>query len=186
MFQLAITPKLPLDPPTSKDFDLALQIVINQRLIALSCMGTRPTDAEIHAEMVRILGWFPSSEILFSRVKILGSKALQNFDLMTRVEQRAGLEKCLNSQFRSGIVITSREEEDYYQNVFSPEFRRRNPGTPVPELDKQRLQIRGTLTEARAAKAVEDFLRDLKQKAEIIISEQNKPAHSNNRSPNKD
>jgi hypothetical protein len=67
-------------------------------------MGARPTDAEIRAEMGRILSMFPSTESLFSRVQILGSKPLQDFDLMTRVEQIAWMEKYLNSQFRSRIV----------------------------------------------------------------------------------
>lgn len=186
MFQLAITPEVPLDPPTSKDFDLALQAVINQRLIALSGMGTRPTDAEIRTQLVRILSRFPSKESLDRRVQILGSKALQNFDLMTRVEQIAWMEKYLNSQFLSRIVVTPKEEEEHYQNVFSPEFRRRFPGAPVPELDKQRLQIREILTVARAEKAIGDFLSDLKQKAEIIISGQIKPTDSNNQLPNND
>ncbi len=187
MFQLAITPEVPLDPPTSKDFDLALKAVINQRLIhQFSGMGERPTDAEIRAELVRILRGFPSTQSLYSRVQILGSKPLQDFDLMTRVEQIAWMEKYLNSQFLSRIVVTPKEEEEHYQNVFSPEFRRRNPSAPVPELDKQRLQIREILTEARAKKAIGDFLSDLKQKAEITISEQSKPTDSNNQLPNKD
>lgn len=186
MFQLAITPGISIEPPTSNDFDRALQFVIEQRLIHLSDIGARPTEAEIREQLIRILARFPTSDFLNKRVRILGFESIQDYDSMRRIEQIAWIEKYLNSRFHSNVVITTKEEEEYYQNVFMPEFRRRNSEAIVPELDKQRLQIRGILTEAKTVKAIENFLCDLKQKAEIIILEQSKPANSNIQSLKKD
>jgi sulfur carrier protein ThiS len=67
-----------------------------------------------------------------------------------------------------------------------PEFRRKNPDASVPGLDKQRLQIKGTLTDARVNKNVENLLRELKQNAEIVILEKSKPAIPKSQPPKKD
>jgi hypothetical protein len=219
MFQLAITPEVNLSPPTSADFERALQSVINQRLIEFMAIGSYPakteikndadyqralqasinhqlkrkaaigpppTEAEINDQIRTLLAVFPSAQELEKRLRIVGFNSLADDNFRRRMELRILIERLINSRFRSRVVITPKEEEDYYQNVFLPEFRRRNPGTPVPGLNKQRLQIRGIITEARTVKAIEDFLRDLKQKAEIILLEQSKPANISIQSPKKD
>jgi hypothetical protein len=208
MFQLAIMPNGLIDPPTSADFDRALQLVINQRFIEFlavgpyptkteikndtdyqralqlfrehqlkrrSAIGPPPTEAEINEQIKSILAVFPSTGELEKRLRVVGFKSVVDHNFRRRMELRILIERLINFRFRSRVVVTAKEEENYYQNVFVLEFKRRYPRISMPDLEKQRPQIRQTLAELKVNNDIEDFLREVKQNAEIVILEQNKP-----------
>jgi hypothetical protein len=85
------------------------------------------------------------------------------------MRQRVAIEKYLEFRFRSFVVITNEEIEKYYRNVFTPEFRRRNPGLLLPTLDEKRKEIEDDLREQKVESEIEKFLDDEKRRAEIVI-----------------
>src|SRR4051812_11613284 len=66
LWQLALQPNAPLDPPRHEDLQQALQTLLNQRLFALEAQRIprkAPTDAEIAAKIQETLGHFPSNAV---------------------------------------------------------------------------------------------------------------------------
>src|ERR1043166_3578822 len=75
LWQLALQPNTPLDPPRSEDLNQALQLLINQRLFALEANRlprVAPTEAEINQKINDTLAFFPSPAIFEARLKIVG------------------------------------------------------------------------------------------------------------------
>jgi CHAT domain-containing protein len=184
LLQLAMEPNVTLNPPTRVSLIRALQFVINQRLILLSALETekvglaQPTDAEINQYILSISNHFPTLAELENRIRVAGFSSLKDENFKRKMSERLIIEKYIDFRFRSRVVIDSKEEENYYQKVFVPEFRRRNPEILIPNLEKQRPQIKLTLTELKIAGDIEDFLIDVKSNAEIVIFDQTKPINS--------
>ncbi len=172
LWQLALEPNAPLNPPTSEDLNRALQLIINQRLFALEAERiprAAPTQAEKDAEIKRVLDQFPTTDIFEQRLRLVGFDSIKDASFQRIMAQRVAIEKYLDFRFRSFVVITPEDEAKYYREVFTPDFRRRNPGLLLPPLDERRSQINQILTEEKVAGDIEDFLDDAKLRAEIII-----------------
>ena len=172
LWQLALQPSVPLDPPSSDNLNRALQLIINQRLFALEAERlprTAPTDDEIKTEIQRILGSFPSTAEFEKRLRIVGFDSVRDENFERIISQRVAIEKYLDFRFRSFTIITAEDEEKYYRETYTPEFRRLNPGLLLPPLDEVRQQINETLTEQKVAVDIESFLDNAKRRAEIIV-----------------
>lgn len=172
LWQLALQPNAPLNPPTSDDLNRALQLIINQRLFALEAQRlpqATPTDAETDAEIIRVLGLFPSSAEFENRLRLVGFSSVKDDNFERMMAQRVAIEKYIDFRFRSFIVITAEDEEKYYQNVFVPDFRRRNPGLLMPTITEKRVEINQTLTEQKVITEIEKFLDEAKRRAEVIV-----------------
>lgn len=172
LWQLALQPNVPLDPPSSESLNRALQLIINQRLFALEAERlprAAPTEEEINAEIQRILANFPSTAEFEKRLRMVGFDSIRDDNFERIISQRVAIEKYLDFRFRSFTIITSEDEEKYYREVFTPEFRRRNPGLLLPPINEVRAQINETLTEEKVAVDIESFLDNAKRRAEIIV-----------------
>ena len=172
LWQLALVPNVPLNPPTSDDLNRALQLLINQRLFALEAERvprTAPTQDEIDAEIKRVLAQFSSPSDFVKRLQTVGFDSINDDNFERIMAQRVAIEKYLDFRFRSFVVITPEDEARYYRDVFTPEFRRRNPGLLLPPLDEVRQQIKNTLTEEKVASDIEKFLDESKRRSEIVI-----------------
>lgn len=172
LWQLALQPEAPIRPPTSQDLNTALQTLIDQRLIALEARRLptlAPTDAEVRAEIKRVLDTFPSNAEFERRLRIVGFESVNDDNFEKIMRQRVAIEKYLDFRFRSFVIITPKDEETYYRDVFVPDFRRRNPGVLVPSLDKSRAQINAVLTETKIATDIEKYLDDAKARTEVVV-----------------
>lgn len=172
LWQLALEPNAPLAPPTSEDLNRALQLIINQRLFALEAQrlpDVEPGEAEVEAEIKRILANFPSVAEFERRLRQVGFDSITDDNFQQIMEQRVAIEKYINFRFRSFVVITPEDEAKYYREVYTPDFRRRNPGLLLPPLEDVRARINQILTEERIARDIERFLDDSKRRAEIVI-----------------
>lgn len=172
LWQLALQPKIPLDPPSSENLNRALQLIINQRLFALEAERlprAAPTDKEINEEIQRILANFPSVAEFENRLRAVGFDSIRDDNFERIISQRVAIEKYLDFRFRSFTIITGEDEEKYYREVYTPDFRRQKPGLLLPTLDEVRTEINNILTEEKVAVDIESFLDNAKRRAEIIV-----------------
>ena len=172
LWQLALQPSVSLVPPSSEDLNRALQLLINQRLIALEAERlprSEPSDAEIDAKIKDVLASFPSTADFENRLRLVGFDSVKDDNFVRMMAQRVKIEKYLDFRFRSFVVITPEAETNYYRDVFVPDFRRRYPGVIVPTFNEKRTEINQTLTEEKIAKDIETFLDESKRRAEVVI-----------------
>jgi hypothetical protein len=171
-WQLALQPGLPLATPTSEDLNRALQTLMNQRLFALEANrvpSVEPTDDEIAREIKETLSRFPSTADFESRLRMVGFDSVKDANFEQIMKQRVRIKNYLNFRFRSFVVITPEEQNKYYRERFTPDFRRRYPGVLLPSFDEQRTQINELLTEEKVAANIEAFLDEAKRRAEIVV-----------------
>ncbi len=172
LWQLALQPGVSLTPPSSEDLKRALQLIINQRLIALEAERlprSDPSEAEIAAKIKDILASFPSTAEFEKRLRLVGFDSVKDDNFVRMMGQRVKIEKYLDFRFRSFVVITPEAETSYYRDVFVPDFRLRYPGVIVPTFDEKRTEINQILTEEKIAKDIETFLDESKRRAGIVI-----------------
>jgi len=172
MWQLALQPGTSIDPPSKDDLNRALQTLINQRLFALEAERIpreAPTDKEINDEINDILSHFGSSAEFESRLSRVGFSSVKDDNFQRIISERVSIKKYLDFRFRSFIVITPADEEKYYRETYTPDFRKRFPGVVVPALDSKRSDIRNILTENKVAEQIEAFLDEAKRRAEVVI-----------------
>lgn len=171
-WQLALQPNVPLDPPSSEDLNRALQTQVNIRIFALEAERlprTAPTEAEIAAEISRVLAQFPSTAEFESRLRAVGFTSVKDDNFQRLMAQRVAIEKYQDFRFRSFIVITAEDEAAYYRNVWAPDFRRRFPGVIVPSFEEKRTEIVNELRLEREFEGIETFLDEAKRRVEIVM-----------------
>ncbi len=172
LWQLALQSSVSITPPSSEDLNRALQILINQRLIALEAERlprAEPTEAEIAAKIKDVLAGFSTTAEFERRLRQVGFDSVKDDNFVRMMAQRVKIEKYLDFRFRSFVVITPEAEANYYRDTFVPDFRRRYPGVIVPTLDERRVEINQILTEEKIAQDIETFLDESKRRAEIVI-----------------
>lgn len=172
LWQLALQPRASLQPPSSDDLNRALQILINQRLFALEARrlpSNNLSDTEVKEEIERIVKLFPSSTEFERRLRLVGFDSISDDNFQRMMRQRVEIEKYLDFRFRSFVVITPEDELKHYREVFTPEFRRQNPGLLLPPIEDVRSRINATLTEEKVEEEIEKFLDDAKRRAEVIV-----------------
>lgn len=172
LWQLALNPDAPLNPPNSDDLKKILQILIDQRLFALEAKRlprNAPTETEVNEEIKRVLALFPSTAEFERRLRSVGFESVTDQNFVRMMEQRVAIVKYVDFRFRSFVIITPQEEEKYYRETFTPDFRRRNPGVLVPALAEARLLVNQILTERKVEEDIERFLDETKRRVEIEI-----------------
>ncbi|MEP7076969.1 MAG: hypothetical protein ABI878_14275 [Acidobacteriota bacterium] len=172
LWQLALEPRVSLDPPSSEDLNRALQTQINQRLFTLEANRVPrqpPDEKEISAAITELVSHFSSPLEFESRLRNVGFKSIKDPNFERIITDRLSIEKYLDFRFRSFIVVTPEDESKYYRDVFTPDFRRRFPGLLMPTLDEKRGDIHTTLTEEKVAANIETFLDDAKRRVQVVI-----------------
>jgi hypothetical protein len=173
LWQLALIPGIPLEPATSEDLNRVLQLVIRQRLIALEAgrlpRGTEPTDDEVKKEIQMTLNSFPTPSDFIKRLRSVGFKSVDDPNFRALIEQRISIQKYVDFRFRSFVVITPEQEQRYYREVYTPDFRRTNPGRILPPLEDVRQEIEKILIEEQVAVDIERFIDNAEARAEIVM-----------------
>lgn len=179
IWQLALQPDTPLSNPSQQDLNDALQLVISQQLIlqeAEKLPTITPTDREVETELATLIKQFSSQAEFQQRVMRVGLSAEQ---LREIVRRRVAIQKYLDFRFRSFTVITTREVESYYTDIYVPRLRRQMPGVIVPLLDDPvrepdgttrtvRARIESILTESKIKSDIDAFLDEARERAEIV------------------
>ncbi|MDQ3804933.1 MAG: SurA N-terminal domain-containing protein [Acidobacteriota bacterium] len=171
LWQLALQPDVPLDAPRREDLRRALDLLIDQRLIAQEAEklpSVAPTADEISGELARLIGFFPSQADFYNRLGRVGL-GQDSAQLREIVEDRVRIRKYLDFRFRSFTVVTQREVEDYYRDVYVPRRRRQSPGLIVPRVEEVYKEIEGELIESKIDSDTDEFLEESRTAAEITI-----------------
>jgi hypothetical protein len=169
LWQLALQPDVPLENPSSENLNRALNVVIGQRLIlqeAEKLPSIAPTDEEVKARRDEFVKLFPSQAEFLRRAESVG---LSGDQLTEIIRQRLTIEKYLDFRFRSFTVVTQKDVEDYYRDVYVPRLRRQQPGRLVPELKEVFKEIETELTESKIESETDEFLDSTRERAEIIV-----------------
>jgi hypothetical protein len=169
LWQLALQPDVSLENPSSENLNRALNVVIGQRLIlqeAEKLPSIAPTDEEVKARRDEFVKLFPSLAEFLRRASSVG---LSGDQLTEIIRQRLTMEKYLNFRFRSFTVVTPKEVEDYYRDVYVPRLRRQQPGRLVPELKEVSKEIETELTESKIESDTDEFLDSIRERSEIVI-----------------
>lgn len=172
LWQLALQPNVPLEPPRSEDLNQALQLLIDQRLFALEAKRlprVELTEAEINQKINETVAYFPSPAVFEARLKTVGFNSIRDPAFQRIIAQRLAIEKYVDFRFGSFVVVTSDEEAKYYNDIFVPNFRHNSPGRLMPTLDEERKNINETLTRQKIAASIERFLDDAKRRSEIEV-----------------
>ena len=167
LWQLALEPNTPLENPSSENLNRVLNLIISQRLIlqeAERLPAIDPSAKEIEDRLNEFVKLFPSQAEFQERVARVGLSAEQ---LREIVRQRLTIEKYLDFRFRSFTVVTQKEIDDYYRDVYVPRLRRQQPGRLVPELKEVNKEIETELTESKIESETDEFLDSIRERAEI-------------------
>ncbi|HEX8423971.1 MAG TPA: hypothetical protein VF634_11195 [Pyrinomonadaceae bacterium] len=169
LWQLALQPDTPIEPPRSEDLQRVLNLLIDQRLISQEA-GKLPTitpsDADVDKATNELVKRFPTQAAFYERLARVG---LTGEGLREIVRQRVEIENYLNFRFRSFTIISTQEIADYYRDVFVPRHRRASPGRIVPTLEQATPEIERTLTESKIESDTDAFLEDARARADIVI-----------------
>jgi len=169
LWQIALEPDTPIENPSSESLNRTLQLIINQRIIhqeAARLPTIAPTDEEINKAKNELGKHFPSVGELQKRMERVG---LTDAQLREIIRQRVEIEKYLDFRFRSFTIVTPKEVEDYYAQVYVPRVKRQQPGRIVPKLEEARAEIERTLTESKIESDIDAFLDAARERAEIVI-----------------
>ena len=177
LIKLALEPAVPLDSPPGEDLKRALQSMIDLVLISLElesvkvpCSLSNETDTK--GEVQRIAKLFSSFEEFENRLRAVGFHSARDYRFEQLMGGLAVITKYLNIRFRAFIIIPAEDELKYYREIFAPDFRRKNPGILLPELQQTRPQIRQILIEQRAQSEIKRFLERARRQVRIeILSE---------------
>jgi len=172
LWQLALQPNTPLDPPRREDLQQALQTLIDQRLFALDAQRLprkAPTEAEVAAKIQETLGHFPSTAVFEQRLRQVGFTSIKDDNFERLMSQRLDIENYVAFRFESFVVITPDEEKKYYRDTYVPSFHTRSPGLLVPSFEQKQTEIRSTLTQQKVAASIERFVDEAKQRVRIDI-----------------
>lgn len=168
LWQVALQPNTPIVNPDSKDLNRALHLVIDQRLIlqeAEKLPTIAPTSDEVTKARDELVKAFPSLAEFQQRLALVG---LTSEKLDEIIDQRVRIEKYLDFRFRNFVLISQKEIEAYYKDVYVPRLRSRSPGQIVPTLEEARGEIERLLTEAKIESDTDAFLDTSRERAEII------------------
>jgi hypothetical protein len=170
LWQVALQPGTPIDPPSKDDLNRALQTLINQRIFSLEAERiprTAPSEEEIRNEIKELISHFASPAEFERRLQKVGFTSVTDDNFEQIIAERLAIKKYLDFRFRSFIVITPADEEKYYRETYVPDFRRRFPGVVVPTLEERRAEVRSTLIEERVSRQIETFLDEAKRRVRV-------------------
>ena len=171
LWQLALEPGAPLDNPRQEDLDRALDLVVDQRLIsqeAEKLPTITPSEGEIQDELKELIGRFPSGAEFYGRLSRVGLGE-NSEQLKEIVRQRVAINKYVEFRFRSFTVVTPQEVADYYRDVWTPDRRRRAPGSVTPRLEDVYAQVESELRERKVESDTDAYLEDARAGAQIVM-----------------
>ncbi len=108
---------------------------------------------------------FSSQEAYHSALKLLGMTEQQ---VLTRLELYQHTLRMINNRLRPAALPDPGEVEDYYKNIFVPEYAKGHSGAP-PSLDDVREQIQEILIQKKMNQLLGNWLDRLKSTHRVTV-----------------
>jgi hypothetical protein len=169
IWSLALDPKAP-DPSGQINSDILqqkLEVIIDERLIAQEAEklpAAEVSQGEIEQAVLALKSSFQTEEEFQRRVESVGLTAERISEMM---RQRILIKRFIDFRFRSFVLVSEEEVRSYYEEKLAPEIRKR--GAEPPQLDKIRGDIVALLKEQKVNVEIDRWLREIRQRAEIVI-----------------
>jgi peptidyl-prolyl cis-trans isomerase SurA len=155
------------DMPESQDADEQMQILnrlIGQKLVVqLASERITVTEDELEDFL---------SDVVQRTNPELAGKSLLAFgldwdDLKSYIREKLLFQKIISQRFNRGVIVSIKEIEEYYEQVYVPSQRKKNlPPQPMIEvLDK----IEGDLQQLKVESQVQEWIANLRREANIEI-----------------
>jgi hypothetical protein len=75
-------------------------------------------------------------------------------------------------RFRPGSTVSEGEIEAYYRDTYVPDWRRRKPGSPAPEIDDARDEVEQLLLDRKIDRALDAWIRDARSQTRVQFFEE--------------
>ena len=168
LWSLAMDAEAP-DPAGGVSSDLLkqkLDVMIDEKLItqeALRIPTAKITPEEINAKRKALIATFKTEEAFRQRLEGVGLTADKLEELL---RLRIIIDKYISFRFRSFVIVTDQEVQEYYEQKLVPEIKARGAvPPPVAELSQMiRDRMKGIKIEAE----LETWLTSARQRDEII------------------
>lgn len=124
---------------------------------------TGPDDAQVDAEMKRIIAEYKSEAALKAALAKYGITEAELRDF-----ERAQLAtlRFIELRFRPAIQVSDAELQDYYQNEFLPDWEKKSKD-PAPSLEKVHDQIEEIISRTRETQALDRWLGETRRTTDI-------------------
>ncbi len=169
IWNIALDPAVPENSKQATYLIPILNQIIDQRLLlaeAIRLPSLDPSTAELTQAISELIARFPSATIFYQRLSAVG---LTREMLMEILRQRLRILKYIDFRFRSFIVVTETELQQYYQQVYIPQLQQRNIKPNSQPTEEERALIEAILVEERVNRETERFLENTRQQADIVI-----------------
>ena len=170
LWQLALQPEVDLEKIGADDLNSGLKSIIDQKLFELESVRLPQravTEEEVKSEIRNLLSFFKSPVEFEQRLRLIGFKSIEDREFKSLVEKRIKIRRYIDFRFKSFVLVTAEEEEDFYNRIYVPEFKNRFGNAELPSLDSKRTEIRRVLAEEKISSEIERFLDEAKQSSEI-------------------
>ena len=170
LWQLVLQPEIDVTKIGKDDLENGLRSIIDQKLFELEAVRLPQravTDEDVKAEIRGLLSFFTSPGDFERRLRTVGFGSVEDRDFRRLIENRIKIRRYIDFRFRSFVLVTAEEEEDFFNRVYISEFRARFGDIEAPSLDSKRTEIRKTLAEDRISLEIERFLDEARQSSEI-------------------
>ena len=167
--QIRLTAFLNAEKPdyTAENKRRAADMLVEQALIRreMSAAGTLQEKSGVSPEVMAVLKQRYPEDASYRRA--LAEYKLSEEDVQRHLEWQTRLLRFIDVRFRPGVQIPETEMREYYENVFLPDWRSRNTGTP-PGFEDARAQIESELLGVRANAALDRWLGQTRTQTRIV------------------
>jgi hypothetical protein len=169
LFERFLDGKSPAGEPDSEDTQAALNRLISQTLLTeqMRSPGRASKNGAKNAEetLKSVREKYPDEQSYRAALQSLGMTEPQ---VLKRLEIYQRTLQMINNRLRPMALPDPAEIEDYYKNIFVPEYTKQNAGAP-PKLDQVREQIREILVQKKMNEQLDDWLKRLKASHRVTI-----------------
>jgi hypothetical protein len=170
LWQLALQPEVDFERISREELSNGLRLIIDQKLFELEAVRLPQravSEEDIKTEIRNLLSFFTSPAEFERKLRTVGFGSIEDREFKALVERRIKIRRYVDFRFRSFVLVTADEEDDFFNRIYAPEFKARFPGAELPSLDSKRSDIRRVLAEDKIAIEIERFLDEAKQSSEI-------------------
>jgi len=142
---------------------LLLEMMVDQKLVVLLAGGEAVEKEEMDSFQDKIIEKMGSEEL----EKKLEEFGLDRDDLREYIRDKIIYQKIIKRRFGQGVIVSLEEIEDFYKRRYVPsQEKRKVEPKPMMEILKE---IESTIKQEKAKSNVEDWIKNLKTQADILI-----------------